>query len=84
MVIRAYSRIVSSDSSAPTLREPRLRKVGAEETELTLREYALITVAAAAFLLASLPFFLYLVTHFTARPAASSSESNLTPETQPS
>ena len=67
-----------------TLRSLGSLKVGAEETELTLREYALITVAAAAFLLASLPFFLYLVTHFTARPAASSSESNLTPETQPS
>ena len=37
-------------------------QANAEKVELTLREYALIAIAASSFLLASLPLILYFVT----------------------
>jgi len=67
-----------------TLRALGSLRMNAEDEELTIREYALITIAASSFLLASLPFFLYLTIHFTGRAVAAPSKSNLSPEPNPS
>ena len=67
-----------------TLRSLGSLKVGTEEEELTIREYALITISVSSFLVASLPFFLYLINHSNARSTADYNSPKLSPEINPS